>query len=60
MHRLGNRRLENSPAERALGFLVDGKFNMSQQYAMATKRANHIHNHNHKGCIRYSIANFLR
>ena len=55
IHRLGNKRLENSPAERALGLLVDGKFNMSQQYAMATKRANHI-----LGCIRHSIANILR
>lgn len=42
-----------APAERHLGFLVDGKMNMGQQSAPTAKRANCI-----LECIRDSIANW--
>ncbi|KAK4805319.1 hypothetical protein QYF61_018182 [Mycteria americana] len=47
MYSLGDKKLE-----KALGVLVDGKLNMSQQCALAAKRDHCI-----LGCIKHSIAN---
>ncbi|KAK4830801.1 LOW QUALITY PROTEIN: hypothetical protein QYF61_013730 [Mycteria americana] len=52
---LGADRLESSLAGKDLGVLVDTKLNMSQQRALAAKRANGV-----LGCITQSIASRLR
>jgi len=50
-YKLGNERLESSPAERDLEFWVDGKSNLGQLCALAAKWANHV-----LGCITHSTA----
>jgi len=52
---VGTAQLENIFAEKNLGVLVDIKMNMSQQCALAAKKAN-----GNLGCIRQSIASRSR
>jgi len=54
-YKLGNKRLERSPAERDLGVWVDGKLNISQQCVLAARRASCV-----LGCIRHSMASQSR
>ena len=49
MYRLGDDTLDSNPTERDLGVLINSNLNMSQQYAQAVGKANHI-----LGCIRLS------
>ncbi|PKU34374.1 hypothetical protein llap_15324 [Limosa lapponica baueri] len=54
-YKLGEEWLESRSAERDLGVLVDSRLNMSQQCALAAKRANHI-----LVCIKHSTTSWSR
>jgi len=54
-YKLGDVRMENNPAKKDLGVLVDGKLGMRQTCALLAQNANHI-----LGCIKRSMASRAR
>jgi len=50
-YKMGDIKVEHSPAEKDLGVLMEGKLDMSQQHALTAHKANCI-----LGCIKRSVA----